>query len=141
MVGREKGITSLLPWWVYWKIWECHTIEALNFILKTYKNSGIIVEQRTWDIVLDLIILSFNFSRLKWRLRSPWLKVIWVSLKSDRFILVQRRILVERMFTFEEWKYCSNSWSIAKFGIAQGRAKVRLGGVCWRYLSSIINHQ
>jgi hypothetical protein len=29
------------------------------------------VEQRTWDIVLDLIILSFNYSRPKWTLRSP----------------------------------------------------------------------
>ena len=29
------------------------------------------VEQRTWDIVLDLIDLSFNCSRPKWRLRSP----------------------------------------------------------------------
>jgi hypothetical protein len=29
------------------------------------------VEQRTWDIVLDLIILSFNCSRPKWSLRSP----------------------------------------------------------------------
>ena len=66
--------------------------EALSFILK--KNSRIIVEQRTWDIVLDLIILSFNFSRPKWRLRTPWLKVICVSLRSDRFILIQRRILV-----------------------------------------------
>ena len=54
---------------IYWEIWECHTMEALSFILK--KNSRIIVEQRTWDIVLDLIILSFNYSRPKWRLRSP----------------------------------------------------------------------
>jgi hypothetical protein len=29
------------------------------------------VEQRTWDIVLGLIILSFNYSRPQWRLRSP----------------------------------------------------------------------
>jgi hypothetical protein len=29
------------------------------------------VEQRTWDIMLDSIILSFNFSRPKWSLRSP----------------------------------------------------------------------
>ena len=29
------------------------------------------VEQRTWDIVPDLIILSFNCSRPKWKLRSP----------------------------------------------------------------------
>ena len=64
-----------------WETWECHTMESLNFILKTYKNSRIMVEQRTWDIVLDSIVLSFNCSRPKWRLQAPWLKVIWVSLK------------------------------------------------------------
>ena len=56
---------------IYWETWECHTMESLCFILKTYKNSKTMVEQRTWDIVLDLIILSFNCSRPKWRLRSP----------------------------------------------------------------------
>jgi hypothetical protein len=56
---------------IYWEIWECHTMKALSFILKTYKNSEIMVEQRAWDIVLDLIVLSFNCSRPKWRLRSP----------------------------------------------------------------------
>jgi hypothetical protein len=39
------------------------------------------VEQRAWDIVLDLTVLSFNCSRPKWRLKAPWLKVTWVSLK------------------------------------------------------------
>ena len=39
---------------IYWETWECHTKESLSFILKTYKNSGTMVEQRTWDIVLDL---------------------------------------------------------------------------------------
>ena len=66
---------------IYWETWECHTMESLSFILKTYKNSRIMVEQRTWDIVLNLIIVSFNFLRSKWRLQAPWLKVIWVSLK------------------------------------------------------------
>jgi hypothetical protein len=28
------------------------------------------IEQRTSDIVLDLNVLSFNFSRRKWKLRS-----------------------------------------------------------------------
>jgi hypothetical protein len=46
-------------------------MEALSFILKTYKNSETMVEQQTWDIVFDLIVLSFNRSRPKWRLRSP----------------------------------------------------------------------
>jgi hypothetical protein len=39
--------------------------------------------------------------------------------------------LFERMCTFKEWKYCSNSRFIAKFGIAQERVKVMLRGVCW----------
>jgi hypothetical protein len=56
---------------IYWETWECYTMEALSFILKTHKNSRIMVVQRTWDIVLDLIVLSFNCSRSKWRLRSP----------------------------------------------------------------------
>ena len=64
---------------IYWETWECHTMEALSFILKTHKNSRIMVEQRTWDIVLDLIIPPFNCSWSKWRLQDPWLKVIWVS--------------------------------------------------------------
>ena len=55
---------------IYWETWECHTMESLSFILKIYKNSGTMVEQRTWDIVIDLIVLSFNCSRPKWRLRS-----------------------------------------------------------------------
>ena len=56
-------------------------MESLSFILKTCKNSKTMVEQRTRDIVLDLIILSFNCSRPIRRLEAPWLKVIWVSLK------------------------------------------------------------
>ena len=72
---KRKGITSLLPWWgstnIYWGAWECHTMESLSFILKTYKNSRIMVGRRTWDIVLDLIVLSFNYSRPKWRLQAP----------------------------------------------------------------------
>ena len=39
------------------------------------------------------------------------------------------------MCTCEEWKYCSNSWSITESIFAQGRAKGKLGGVCWRSLS------
>ena len=55
---------------IYWETWECHTMESLTFILKTYKNSGTMVEQRTWGIVLDLIVPSFNCSTPKWRLRA-----------------------------------------------------------------------
>lgn len=36
-------------------------------------------------------------------------------------------LLFERMCNFEEWKHRSNSWSIAKFGNAQGQAKIKLG--------------
>jgi hypothetical protein len=45
------------------------------------------------------------------------------------------------MGTFEAWKHCSNSWSIVEIGFAQGLAKVKLGGTCWRSLMLIINHQ
>jgi hypothetical protein len=56
---------------IYWETWECHTMESLSFILKTYKNSRTMVEQGTWDIVLDLIVPSINCSRPKWKLTSP----------------------------------------------------------------------
>jgi hypothetical protein len=36
-----------------------------EFYLKVCKNSGIKVDQRTQDIVLDLTVLSFNCSRPK----------------------------------------------------------------------------
>ena len=77
---RRKGITSFIAlvrihkYHICWETWECHTMKALSFILKTYKNSGIMVEQRTWDIVLDLIVLSFNFSRSKWKLENPMIE-------------------------------------------------------------------
>ena len=76
VVGRAKAATNyalvrIHKYHIYWETWKCHTKKSLSFILKTYKNSRIIVEQRTWDIVLDLIVLSFNCSRPKWRLRSP----------------------------------------------------------------------
>jgi hypothetical protein len=44
------------------------------------------------------------------------------------------------MCTFEEWKHCRNSWSIAEFCFTQGLAKVKCEGACWRSLTSIINH-
>ena len=36
-----------------------------EFYLKTYKNSGIIVDQRVRDMALDLTVQSFNYSRPK----------------------------------------------------------------------------
>jgi hypothetical protein len=76
VVGRERHniiatLVRIHKYHIYWETWECHIKEAPSFILKTYKNSRIMVEQTTWDIVLDLIVLSFNCSRPKWRLRSP----------------------------------------------------------------------
>jgi hypothetical protein len=41
------------------------------------------VEQKTWDIVFDLIILSFNFSRPKWRLRSSMVESNMVQFESQ----------------------------------------------------------
>ena len=76
VVGRERHniiivLVRIHKYHIYWETWECHTMEALSFILKTYKNSKIMVEQRTWDIMLDLIVLSFSCSRPKRRLRNP----------------------------------------------------------------------
>ena len=84
---KRKAYHHLLPWWgstnttyferlesvIQWNLWV--------LFWKLAKNSGIIVEQRTWDIVLDLIVLSFNCSRPKWRLINPMVEGIWVSLK------------------------------------------------------------
>jgi hypothetical protein len=43
----------------------------LMFYLKICKNSRIKVDQRTRDIVLDLTVLSFNYSRPESRLQAP----------------------------------------------------------------------
>ena len=86
------------------------------------------VEQRAWDIVLDLVILSFNCSRSKWRLRSPMVEGNMGKFESQ-ISLSGGEFLIEHMCTFEVWKYCSNSWSIAEFSFAQGWAKVNLWGI------------
>jgi hypothetical protein len=128
---------------IYWETWECHIIKSLSFILKIYKkNSRTMVEQRTWDIVFDLIVLSFSCSRPKWRLRSPMVKGNMSKFESQTNLFQSRgEFLIERMYTFEAWKYCSNSWSIAKFSFAQGWTKVKLGAACWWSLMSIRNHE
>jgi hypothetical protein len=71
---KRKGKTSLLPWWGSINT----TNERLERIIqrklrvlfwkpsKTRNNDW----SKTWDIVLDLIVLLFNYSRHKWRLRS-----------------------------------------------------------------------
>jgi hypothetical protein len=43
-----------------------------EFYLKILQNSGIIVDQRGWDIALDLTVLSFDCLRPKWWLQAPW---------------------------------------------------------------------
>ena len=45
-------------------------MEALSFILKTYKNSRIMVEQRTWDIVVDLIVV-FQLLKTQVKAKKP----------------------------------------------------------------------
>jgi hypothetical protein len=57
---RRHNIIDLVrihKYHIYWEIWECQTIKALSFISENLQNSGIIVEQRAWDIVLDLSLL------------------------------------------------------------------------------------
>jgi hypothetical protein len=80
---RQSTIVALVRIHKYhiWETWEGHTKKSLSFILKILQNSRMKIDWRIWDIVLDLIILSFNYSRLKWRLQAPWLKLIRVSLK------------------------------------------------------------
>jgi hypothetical protein len=106
-------LVRIHKYYIYWETWECHTMESLSFILKTFKNSRTMVEQRTWDIVLDLIVLSFNCSRPKWRLRSPLVEGNMGKFEV-RLVYSNSRgeFLFERMCTFEEWKYRSNSSSI-----------------------------
>jgi hypothetical protein len=90
------------------------------------------VEQRTWDIVLNLIIMSFNCLRPKWRLRSPMIESNTYKFESQNSLFKSEgEFLIEHMYIFEAWKHCSNSWSIAEFGFAQGLAKIKLGRACW----------
>jgi hypothetical protein len=144
VVGNEKAqyhfyaSVRIHKYHIYWETWEGHTIESLSYILKIYKNSGTMVKQRTWDIVFDLIVLSFNCSRPKWRQTNP---MVEDNMGSDQLILIWRRIFDWTHVYFEAWKHCSNTWSIAEFSFAQGRAKVKLGGACWQSLISIINRQ
>ena len=129
-------------YYIYWETWECHTMESLSFILKTYKNSKTTVEHRTWDIVLDLIVLSFNYSRPKWRLRSPMVEGNMCKFESQISLFwSEGEFFIEHICTFEVWHHISNSWSIAEFSFAQGLAKVKFGGACWRPLTPIINCQ
>jgi hypothetical protein len=84
-VGWEREGIMLLCYQKYHIFWEerkgidHNCLGTLSFILKILQNSGIIVDQRAWNMALDLTILSFNYLRPKWRLQVPWWKVIWVS--------------------------------------------------------------
>ena len=61
------------------------------------------VEQRTWDIVLDLIVLSFNYWRPKWRLTSPMVEGNMGKFESQIGLFQSGvEFLFERMCTFEE---------------------------------------
>ena len=37
--------------------------------------------------------------------------------------------LIEHLCTYEAWKHCSNSGSIAEFSFAKGLAKIKLSGI------------
>jgi hypothetical protein len=87
VIGRERhsntiALVRIHKYHIYWEIWECHTIEALSFIFENLQKLWKIVEQRTWDTVLDLIVLSFNYSRPKWRLKSSMVKYNMGKFKS-----------------------------------------------------------
>jgi len=59
------------------------------------------VKQRAWDIVLDLIVLSFNCSRPKWKLRSYMIKGNMSKFESQsNFIKFGGEFLFESMCTF-----------------------------------------
>jgi hypothetical protein len=61
------------------------------------------VEQRAWDIVLDLIVLSFNCSWSKWKLKSPIVEGNMSKFESQIGELQSRgELFVESMCTFEE---------------------------------------
>ena len=49
--------------------------------------------------------------------------------------------LFKRMCTLEEWNIDAAPDPFTKFSFAQELAKGKLGGDCWRSLTSIINHQ
>ena len=132
---RKRGKTSLLPRLESTNITYIERLESVIkwnlwvLFWKLIKNSGTIVEQRPWDIVLDLIVLSFNCSRPKWRLRSPVEGNMGKFQSQNSLFSSRGEFLFERMCTFEKWKHRRNCGSITEFSIAQGQAKVKLGEV------------
>jgi hypothetical protein len=86
------------------------------------------VEQRTQDLVLDMIVLSFNCSRYKWKLKSPTIEGDMGKFESQinelqsrgDFLLNACVLLRSCINVFQ----ISNSWSIIKISFAQGLANV-----------------
>jgi hypothetical protein len=65
------------------------------------------VEQRAWDMVLDLIVLSSNCSWSKWKLKSPMVEGNMSKFESQIGELQSRgEFFVESMCTIEELHKC-----------------------------------
>jgi hypothetical protein len=69
-LSEREGKTSSMPSkgsrnTTYERLERVIQKESLSFILKIYKNYRMKVGRRTRDAVLDLIVLSFNYSRPK----------------------------------------------------------------------------
>jgi hypothetical protein len=77
---QEEGITSFIAlvrihkYNIYERFESVMQNESLSFILKTYKKTPKQLSKGAWDMVLDLIVLSFNSSRSKWKLESPMIE-------------------------------------------------------------------
>jgi hypothetical protein len=76
---------------------------SLSFIWKMLKNPRMIVDQRIWDILLDLIVLSF--------ICTIFIKRLCLKVEGKRHQSCWGELGFENHSTFEVWKRCSNSWS------------------------------
>jgi hypothetical protein len=64
-------------------------------------------EQRAWDLVLDLIVLSFNCSWSKWKLKSPIVEGNMSKFESQIGEFQSGgEFFVECMCTFDELHQC-----------------------------------
>ena len=80
--------------------------------------------------MLDLIILSFNCSRPKWKLKSLWLKVIWVSLKVRSVDFnPKKNSCLNTCVLLRSENIDATPDPFTEFSFAEGLAKVKLGGV------------
>jgi hypothetical protein len=71
--------------------------------VKNVQNPKMIIDQRNWDILFDLIVLSFMCSRFMRRL--------CLKIKGKKEQSCWGELIFENHGTFEVWKRCSNSWS------------------------------